>query len=403
MRTPDLLRFNFQLLNRHRFRAAMILLAMSIGVASVNLLTGLGEGARSFVLGEFSMLGKNTLIMLPGKKETSGGMPPIMGEAPRDITLQDAAALRHLPGVVSVAPLIVGLTQVTYAGRNREVVIAGTTASYFDIRKLSLQHGEALPDLPDHIASPVAVIGSKVKQELFGAQPALGQWLRAGERRFRVIGIMDAKGQALGMDMNDLILIPVASAQALFNQEGLFRVLVEGQNADTLDKTRQRVVALMTERHEGDDDVTIITQDSILSAFNKILDTLTLAVSGIGAISLLVAGILIMNVMLISVAQRRQEIGLLKAIGASDRDVMQIFLSEAMVMACAGALLGVSLSEALLWGGRMLFPDIGFYTPRWALLLSLTTAVATSLLFAWGPARRAARLEPVTALQGKAG
>lgn len=403
MRTRDLIRFNFQLLNRHRFRAAMILLAMSIGVAAVNLLTGLGEGAKSFVLGEFSMLGKNTLIMMPGKKETSGGMPPIMGEAPRDITLQDVAALRHVPGVVAAAPLIVGMTEVSRAGRNREVVIAGTTASYFRIRQLSLQHGEALPELPDDVASPVAVIGSKVRQELFGSQPALGQWLRAGDRRFRVIGILDAKGQALGMDMNDLMLIPVASAQTLFNQEGLFRVLIEGQSADALKKTRERVLAVMTERHEGDDDVTIITQDSILSVFNDILDTMTLAVSGIGAISLLVAGVLIMNVMLISVAQRTQEIGLLKAIGASDQDVMQIFLSEALVMALAGALLGLALSEALLWSARLLFPEVGFHTPAWALLLSPATALLTSLLFAWSPARKAARMEPVNALQGKHG
>lgn len=401
MRSRDLLRFNFQLLNRHRFRAVMILLAMTIGVAAVNLLTGLGEGAKHFVLGEFSMLGKNTLIMMPGKKETSGGMPPITGETPRDITLQDAEALRHLPGVVAVAPLLVGLIEVSHGGRNRDVVIAGTSAAYFSIRQLTIRQGSALPELPIDMASPVAVIGSKVKQELFGAAPALGQWLRAGNRRFRVIGILDARGQAMGMDMNDLIIIPVASAQALFNQQGLFRVMIEAQSATTLDKTRQRLLTLMTQRHEGDEDVTVITQDSILRAFNDILDTMTLAVSGIGAISLLVAGILIMNVMLISVAQRTQEIGLLKAIGAADQDVLQIFLSEALVLAILGALLGLASSETLLWGGRLLFPEIEFRTPRWATLLSVVTALLTSLLFAWGPSRRAARLEPVNALQGK--
>ena len=401
MRTADLLRFDFQVLNRHRFRALMMLIAMSIGVAAVNLLTGLGEGAKAFVLGEFSMLGKNTLIMLPGKKETSGGMPPMMGAAPRDITLQDAEAMRRLSGVEQIAPLIVGMSEVSYGSRNREVMIAGTTASYFSIRQLSIRQGTALPELPSDVASPVCVIGWKVKQEIFGERPALGQWLKAGDRRFRVVGIMDAKGQALGMDMNDLMLIPVASAQALFNQEGLFRVMIEVQSADMVKKTKQRVIDTMKLRHEGDEDVTVITQDSILAAFNKILDTMTLAVGGIGAISLLVAGILIMNVTLIAVTQRTKEIGLLKAIGASDRDVLQIFLTEATLMAVLGALLGVILSESALFIGRVIFPDIGFYTPPWAMVLSVVIAIVTSVLFAWGPSRRAARMEPVNALQGR--
>lgn len=401
MRSADLIRFDLQVLNRHRFRAVMILIALSIGVAAVNLLTGLGEGAKQFVLGEFSMLGKNTLIMMPGKKETSGGMPPIMGEAPRDVTLQDAEALRRIPGVVAVAPLLVGMTEVSFDARTREVIVAGTTASYFSIRQLALHQGNPLPDIPADMASPVAVLGSTLKREIFGQQPALGQWIKAGDRRFRVIGILDAKGQALGMDMNDLMIIPVASAQALFNQEGLFRVMIEGQSADTLDKLKQRVIDLMIQRHEGEEDVTIITQDSILSAFNDILDTMNIAVSGIGAISLLVAGILIMNVTLISVTQRTQEIGLLKAIGASDRDVMQIFLTEAVLMAMLGALAGIAISELGLLAARLAFPDLGFHTPWWALVLSVATALIASVVFAWGPSRRAARLEPVNALQGR--
>ena len=401
MRGADLIRFDFQVLSRHRFRAVMILIALSIGVAAVNLLTGLGEGAKQFVLGEFSMLGKNTLIMMPGKKETSGGMPPIMGEAPRDVTLQDAEMVRRLPGVVAVAPLLVGMTEVNFGGRTREVIVAGTTASYFSIRQLDMHQGTALPDIPSDMASPVAVLGSKLKREIFGQQPALGQWIKAGDRRFRVIGTLDIKGQALGMDMNDLMLIPVASAQALFNQEGLFRVMIEGQSADTLDKLKQRVIDLMIQRHEGEEDVTIITQDSILSAFNDILDTMNIAVSGIGAISLLVAGILIMNVTLISVTQRTQEIGLLKAIGASDRDVMQIFLTEALIMSVLGSLVGIAMSEAGLLAVRLAFPDLGFHTPWWALILSVATAVIASVVFAWGPSRRAARLEPVNALQGR--
>lgn len=401
MRPTDLLRFDFQVLNRHRFRTLMMLIAMSIGVAAVNVLTGLGQGAKSFVLGEFSTLGKDVLIMLPGKKETTGGMPPITGESPRDITLQDAEALQRVPGVKEVAPLVIGTAEVAFGGRTREVMIAGTTAAFLPIQHLQIRQGHGLPVMPPSMATPVAVVGSKVKREIFGDRPALGQWLRAGGYRFRVIGVMEKKGQSLGMDMNDLIIIPVANAQALFNQEGLFRVMLLVKDGAGLDTTRQRVIDTMIARHEQEEDITIITQHSVLSAFNDILDTMTLAVAGIGAISLLVAGILIMNVMLISVSQRTREIGLLKAIGATDRDVLKIFLTEAALLAMLGALLGLLISESALLAGRLIFSDIDFRTPPWALLLSVSTALGTALLFAWSPSRRAARLQPLNALQGR--
>jgi putative ABC transport system permease protein len=403
MRAADLLNFNLQLLLRHRFRSLMILLALAIGVAAVNLLTGLGEGAKAYVLNQFSLLGNDTLIMLPGKKETSGGMPPITGEAPRDITLADAAAISRLPGVSAVAPLQVGLAQVRFAARSREVIVAGTSRQFFHIRKLAVQQGQMLPAISLDIASPVAVIGSTVKRELFGNQPALGQWLKAGDRRFRVIGILHDKGQAMGMDMNDLMLVPVASAQMLFNQPGLFRVFIQSHSSDAIPAVKQRVEQLMQRRQDGVADITLISQDAILTAFNDILSTLNLAVSGIAAISLLVAGILIMNVTLISVSQRTAEIGLLKAIGAANSDIQTLFLTEALLMALLGAAGGMLLSELGLLAMRLRFSDLAFHTPWWARLLALGIAVVTSLLFAWGPSRRAARLSPISALQGKGG
>lgn len=401
MRSADLLRFNLQLLLRHRFRSLMILLALAIGVAAVNLLTGLGEGAKAYVLNQFSLLGNETLIMLPGKKETSGGMPPITGEAPRDITLADARAISRLPGVAAVAPLLVGIAEVRFDARAREVVIAGTSHDFFAIRQLQTQQGQILPLLDLDIASPVAVIGSTVKRELFGNAPALGQWLKAGDRRFRVIGVLSSKGQAMGMDMNDLMIVPVASAQMLFNKPGLFRVFIQSQSSDAIPALKLRVEQLMQRRQDGVADITLISQDAILSSFANILGTLNLAISGIAAISLLVAGILIMNVTLISVSQRTAEIGLLKAIGAANSDIQTLFLSEALLMAVLGACAGMLLSELGLLAMRLRFSDLAFHTPWWARLLALGIAVATSLLFAWGPSRRAARLSPISALQGR--
>jgi putative ABC transport system permease protein len=403
MRTSDMLGFNLQLLLRHRFRSLMILLALAIGVAAVNLLTGLGEGAKAYVLDQFSLLGNQTLIMLPGKKETSGGMPPLTGESPRDITLDDASAISRLAGVSAVAPLLVGMAEIRFDARRREVIVAGTSSDYFRIRQLPVQQGHILPDISLDMASPVAVIGSTLKREIFGNSPALGQWLKAGDRRFRVIGILDSKGQAMGMDMNDLMLIPVASAQMLFNQSGLFRVLIESDSSDSLVAVTQRVEQLMQRRHDGVADITLVSQDAILSSFANILSTLNLAVSGIAAISLLVAGILIMNVTLISVSQRTAEIGLLKALGASNSDIQQLFLSEALLMAVLGAVAGMLLSELGLLAMRMRFVDLAFHTPWWARVFAISIAIATSLLFAWGPSRRAANMSPISALQGRAG
>ena len=403
MRFWDLLRYNFVALMRHRFRTFMILVAISIGVIAVNLLTGLGEGARLFVLGEFSFMGKNTFVIMPGKKETTGGMPPITGETPRDITIADVQALSRLPGVVQVAPIIAGNMEVSFANRHREVITVGTNASYFRARSLAVKQGRPLPELALHEAQAVCVLGNRIRKELFGNARALGQWVRAGNRRFRVIGVLEDRGQGMGMDLSDVVLIPVASAQALFNQDGMFRVLVDVKSLSGLEQVKQRVISTMKERHEGEEDITVVTQDALLSSFSDIIQTMTFAVGGIAAISLLVAGILIMNVMLITVSQRTSEVGLLKAIGASSGTVRLVFLSEAVLITLIGATMGIVISESLIWIASNSYPSIPFTTPWWAKISSLSVAVFSAVLFSWLPAQRAANMAPVDALMSQRG
>ena len=403
MRFSDLLRYNFIALMRHRFRTFMILIAISIGVIAVNLLTGLGEGARLFVLGEFSFMGKDTFVIMPGKKETTGGMPPITGETPREITIADVQAISRLPGVERVAPILPGNAEVSFGSRHREVITVGTNADYFRARSLEVKQGRALPELDLHEAEAVCVLGNKIRKELFGNERALGQWIRAGNRRFRVIGILEERGQGMGMDLSDIVLIPVASAQMLFNKEGMFRVLVEVNALPALEQVKERVISTMKERHEGEEDITVVTQDALLSSFSDIIQTMTFAVGGIGAISLLVAGILIMNVMLITVSQRTSEVGLLKAIGASSAMVRLVFLSEAVMIALIGATLGIVISESVIWMVGNAYPSIPFTTPWWAKISSLCVAVFSAVLFSWLPAQRAAQLAPVDALMSKRG
>ncbi|MGH8355253.1 MAG: ABC transporter permease, partial [Pseudomonas sp.] len=325
MRAADAVALWLGALRGHRSRSLMLLLAIAIGVVAVNLLTGLGEGARTFVLDEFALLGRNTLIVLPGRKETSGGMPPITGLAPRDLTLQDAQAIARLPSIRRVAPLQAGQVEVNVGNRAREAFTLGTTEEFFAIRQLRVAQGQPLPALQPDQAEALCVIGAKLRRELFGQGPALGEWLRAGDRRFRVVGILEERGESLGMDFGELLIIPVASAQALFNREGLFRIFAEVRGPSFLDGAKRQILATIQERHEGEADITLISQDSMLAAFADILRALTLAVAGIAAISLLVAGILIMNVTWIAVSQRTAEIGLLKAIGATAAQVRLLF------------------------------------------------------------------------------
>ncbi|MCY1269989.1 Macrolide export ATP-binding/permease protein MacB [compost metagenome] len=398
MRGEDVCRLCLVTLRSHRTRSAMLLLAIAVGVFAVTLLTGLGEGARAYVLGELGLLGRNVLIVLPGRNETTGGMPPISGTAARDLTRADAAALARLPGVRHVAPVHAGNMEVSHGKLRREALTVGTTAAFFAIRKLQLAQGRALPERDSGRVRDVCVLGARLRAELFGSRPALGQWLRAGDRRLRVVGILAPSGESLGMDIDQALLIPVASAEALFNRSGLLRAFVETSGPARLESAGEGIRALLADRHQGDEDFTLVSQDSLLAGFDSILSALTLALAAIAAISLLVAGLLIMNVTWIAVMQRSAEIGLLKAIGASATHIRALFLGEAALLALLGAGGGLALGECLLWLGRIA-SDLPLYSPWWARLGAPALALAAALLFAWLPAAHAARLAPVQSLR----
>jgi len=374
-------------------------LAMAIGVAAVVMLTALGDGARRYVVGEFSSLGTNLVMVLPGRSQTGGFNPGnAITNTPRDLTIDDAQSMLRASTVRRVAPLAIGTSEISYGGKLREVMVAGTTASYIEVRKLNLAQGRFLTDGDWRRGAAEAVIGAKIRDELFGAESALGQLIRVGDRRFRVIGIMTSSGQGLGMNTDELVIVPVSLAQAMFNSNTLFRVLAEANNRETVEAAKSQVTEIVKLRHDGEEDVTVITQDAVLATFDKLLGALTLAVAGIAAISLAVAGILVMNVMLVSVTQRTSEIGLLKALGATGSTIRTAFLTEAAMLSLAGALLGYLLGQAGAALIRQLYPIFPAYPPDWAVLAGLGTSLITGILFGVLPARQAARLDPVESL-----
>lgn len=398
MRSRDLIRFSIRASSGYPTRTLLMLLAMAIGVASVILLTALGEGARLYVTREFTSLGTNLLIVLPGRSETTGGPPPLLGETPRDLTLEDALSLRRSSAVRRVAPITVGSAPVSWKYRDREVTILGSTPDLFDIRHLSMAQGRFIPSGDPTRGSAVCVMGYKLKKELFGNDSPLGEWARIGDRRFRVIGVLAQKGQSLGLDMGDVVVIPVASAQALFNTSALFRIMVQANSRDVIPKAKKAILSMIRERHEGEDDITVITQDALLSTFDRIFKALTLSVAGIAGISLAVAGILIMNVMLIAVSQRTTEIGLLKAVGSPGRQILSLFLAESVILSIIGATFGLVIAFSSTWALARAFPSFPFTVPMWALGAATGVSVLTGLVFGVLPARRAAKLDPVQAL-----
>ncbi len=401
MRTADSLHFAWQAITSARGRSLLMLLAMSIGVASVVVLTALGEGARRYVVGEFQQLGTDLLFMLPGRNETTGGPPPLFGLTPRDLTLDDAEALLRSPAIVRIGPISVGQAPVSHGALERDVTILGSNRDFFIARQIHVQQGRMLPEMPVEQQRAVTVLGHKLKKALFGHRNALGEWVRIGDQRYQVIGVLTPEGISLGTDLGDVAIIPVASAQNLFNNPSLFRVLMQARSKADLDKAREDALAIIARRHGGKADVTVITQDAVLSTFDQILSALTLTVAGIATISLLVAGILIMNVMLVTVSRRVPEIGLLKALGAARGQVLQLFLLEAVLMAAAGSLLGLALAGLALTLAGLLYPNLPLIPPWWAIPAATGTALLTGALFGILPARRAANLDPVQALTGR--
>ena len=397
MTATDTLLFSIRALWGHRLRTLLSLGGMSIGVSAVVLLTALGEGARLYVIEQFAGLGGNLVVALPGRNETTGAFPGLAG-VPNDLTLQDAEALlRGVPEIARVAPMVAATDSIGYRERRRDVAVMGTTHSMIEVMGLELGRGRFLPPGDLRQGGSEAVLGFKTARELFREEDPLGKTIRIGENRARVIGVMAESGLQVGLDINDIVLIPVATAMRIFNRSSLLRLMAQTHAYEDLARAQEQMKAILLERH-GEEDFSILTQDSVISALSTILTVLTAAVAAIAAISLSVAGVGIMNVMLVSVSERTSEVGLLKAIGAAKGQILRIFLTEAALLSLAGAALGLSLGYL---GARLVvaaFPVFPAQPPLWAAAAAVAVALGFGLVFGILPARRATQLEPVAAL-----
>lgn len=398
MKRSDVVGLAAESFRLHAARTALTIAAVAIGATAVILLTSLGIAAREYVVRQFASVGVNLIAVVPGRTETTG-MGMAIGAGTRDLTIEDAEAVaRRSQHARWVAPLSLGTGRLEYEGRHRDVYIGGTTLEYFRIRALDAAMGQLLPPGDPRRGERVVVIGQTIRRELFGDDNPLGKAVRLAGTQFRVIGVLAPKGQSLGMDLDDLAFVPVGSGMRLFNQSGLYRIVVQARDASSIDAAVRDTKAILADRHR-EEDFTVITQDAMLSSFSSIVGMLTLALAGIGAISLGVAGIGIMNVMLVSVSERVGEIGLLKALGAAPKTITALFLAEAMLLSGAGAVTGILAGvvvmqiESRIWPAFPLAPN-----PGWAGAV-IGLSLATGAIFGLLPARRAARLEAVEALR----
>ena len=397
MRWTDRFRFAVQALTRHRLRSLLSLVGMSIGVAAVIVLTSLAEGARRYVTEQFSNIGTDLLIVLPGRTETTGAVPGNVG-VPNDLTLDDAEALeRSMTAIQTSVPLTMNTETLSQGERRRQVAILGSTEDFLRVYSLEISEGEFLSTQDTARGGAVVVLGAATARELFPGENAIGRIVRVGSWRVRVIGVLASKGAQLGINMDEIAVMPVATAMRLFNRTSLFRIINQLSPQADAEATVQRVIATLEERH-GEEDFTIITQDAVLSTFSSIMNALTFALAAIAAVSLTVAGVGIMNVMLVSVSERTSEVGLLKALGAGRQQILSVFLTEAALLSTAGGLVGLAAGWAMVAITVRIYPALPASPPLWAVISALTVSSVVGILFGVLPARTASQLDPVEAL-----
>jgi len=400
MRLRDLAALAVSALSSYRLRSALSMLGIGIGIAAVILLTSIGEGTRRYVLDQFTQFGTNLLAVNPGKTETLG-IPGVLGGTTHKLTLDDAEALRRIDGVEEVVPVVMGNARVEANGRGRSVPIYGVTAGMPQVFKFEVRQGSFIPAGDPRRGASVVVLGPTLKRELFGSDNALGRFVRVAGQRLRVIGVQAPKGTMMGFDIDDVAWVPVSTAMRMFNLDELIEIDVLFSHGGLTDRVAEDVRALLMARHNDTEDFSITTQSDMLEVFGNVMDVVTFAVGAIAGISLLVGAIGILTIMWIAVGERTQEIGLLRALGATPGQVLLVFMVEAAALSTLGGAAGLAVGVGVAMLIRALVPGLPVHTPAEFVAAALVVSLLTGLLSGILPARRAAALEPVDALRAE--
>lgn len=398
MRLRDYFGFVEGAVSANPARTVLAGLGIAIGVAAVVLLTSIGQGLHAYITEEFTQFGTNLIDISPGRTQT-GGMSAALFGTVRPLSLEDARAVRRARYIVSADPIVAGNAQVGFGARRRRVTVYGVSADFPRTLRMKLAIGSFLAAGDLEAARPEIVLGSKVESELFGGVNPLGKKLTLAEYRYRVIGVMAPKGQLLGFDFDDTVYIPVASAMELFNRASIMGMHVAYDPAAPLPAVEQELRNLLIRRH-GREDFTLTPQKQSMQILDSILNVLTLAIAGIGAISVVVGAIGILTIMFIAVGERTSEIGLLHALGAGRRQILWLFLGEAVIVALLGGAAGVALGTLL---ARALALGFGVQTRTSlaAIVIAEASLIVVGIVAGVAPARRAAALDPLASLRAE--
>ncbi|HEY9673243.1 MAG TPA: ABC transporter permease [Waterburya sp.] len=387
----------------NKLRSSLTMLGIIIGNASVIAMVGIGQGAQKLASDQFKSLGPNVLFIVPGSQETRN----TSFNVPKTLVLEDAKAIAtQVPSVREVAPQINSRLPVTYRNRNTNTAITGTTIEFLSVRSFDVARGRFITNLDLERNNQVVALGADLAKRLFGNSDPVGQIIRIKNVSFQVIGVMEPKGAFLGDNQDDTAFIPlttmanrIVGRTSPYGLEVTF-ISVSAKNQDSIGAAQFQIENLLRLRHKitDEDDFTVRTQKDILKIVGTITGALTLLLAAIAGISLLVGGIGVMNIMLVSVTERTQEIGLRKAIGAQERDILIQFLIEAVILSALGGLVGTALGISVIQIVAMVSPLKAGVSPV-AILLSVSVSGGIGLFFGVVPARRAAKLDPIVALR----
>lgn len=393
----------FTSLLSNKMRTILTMLGIIIGVGAVIVMVSIGMGVRQNITNSIASLGSNMLIVTPGSAN-KGGVRSAAGSSQK-LKLDDAEAIKKkIKNIDYVSPTVNSSYQIVYGNENWNSSVYGVTPEYLKIRSLSVTSGSFITASDINSRNRVAVIGSTVASNLFDTTNPVGKNIRIGNQPFRVIGVLESKGQSsMGNDQDDVVIIPLTTAQErLMGITYIRSINIQVSDSSKMDLVQEQVESLLRQRHRirtgQDDDFTVRNLTSLLETVNNTTTMLTLFLGSIAAISLLVGGLSIMNIMMVSVTERTREIGIRKALGATFKDIMLQFLIEAVIIGVVGGVLGIlfGVGSALLVSKVSTFTT---YITVFPIVISFSFSVGIGLFFGLYPARKAARLDPIEALR----
>lgn len=384
----------------NKLRSSLTMLGMIIGVMAVILLVSVGTGAKRYITSEFESLGTNVIIVQPGKTDKKSSMGPPVSSSKGKLTVADVEALeKNAQSLSAVSGIMFGAGVVKNDFATNNINIFGSNDQFNRIFNMNISEGNYFSKEDEDSGRRVAVLGRKVKENLFGPGTALGKLVKINESEHRVIGIIKATGNKLGFNVDDMVFIPTKSALRLFNTDKLFGIRASAKSRSGMNDAVLEITNILKDRHNGEDDFTIVTQVTMLESMNTILNMLTYALAAIAFISMLVGGIGIMNIMLVSVTERTREIGIRRAVGARRSDILKQFIIEAVVISVTGGLLGIFISLIITYTLYIFIPGFDMRPPVWIIPPAFLLSFLTGIIFGVWPAKKAAHIQTIDALR----